>query len=230
MRSILFATLLIVAAMPAAAATRTFPVGGFDRVRSTGPFDVHVVTGGAPHVHATGPDDVLARLQVRVERGELVIGSEPGNWMSSLWRRHDHVMIEVTAPQLAGVTLQGPGDVSVDRARAQTFSATLEGPGDLTIGTLDAGSADVRLSGPGDITIAGRVGRARIWLTGPGNVKGANLSTQDLAVDLRGPGDVTAMAARTANISLSGPGDVRVIGNPRCIVSKHGPGSVSCGR
>lgn len=216
--------------IPAAAATRTFPVGGFDKVRSSVPFDVFVKAGAPLGVHAIGKDDLLARLHIYVRDGQLVIEAPKGRWFQNITlRKEDRVTINVSVPRLSGVALDGPGDMTVNAVRAPVASVALNGPGDLLIGAIDAGRADVALNGPGDITIAGKSGSAKIVGRGPGDVRGAAWTVNDVTVDLMGPGDVAVTALRTATVKLMGPGDVHIGGRPRCQVSKMGPGSVRCG-
>jgi hypothetical protein len=228
--AILAAVLLAGAGAPAMAATRTFPVGSFDKVRSNVPFDVFVKTGAPIGVHAIGKDDLLARLHVYVRGGELVIEADKGRWFQNLTlRKEDKVTINVAVPRLSGVALNGPGDMSVTAIRAPIASIALAGPGNLSIGSIESGRADVNLSGPGDIQLSGKSGSAKIVGRGPGDVRGAGWTVNDVTVDLMGPGDIAVTAVRSATVSLMGPGDVRIGGHPQCKVSKMGPGSVRCG-
>lgn len=229
MRTLLATTLAmtaLVACAPSSAATRSFAIGGFDRVRSSVPYDVQVRTGGQPGVRATGPQDVLDRLDIRVDGGELVIGSRPGSWFAS--SHGARTVIEVSAPAVAGATLSGPGDMTIDRVRARTFTARLSGPGNLSVGALEAGHADLQLSGPGDMTLAGRAETVRIALSGPGDVRAGKLSVRDADLQLSGPGEIAIAASGAATGRLSGPGDITVTGGARCDIAKSGPGDVTC--
>lgn len=225
-----FAALLAatLASAPSIAATRGFPVGGFDHIRSTVPFDVRVRTGAAPGVRADGPQAVLDKLDISVRGGELVIGTARGTWSWHMGRG-ERVTIDVTVPALAGATLSGPGDMTIDQVRTRSFDAALSGPGNLTIGQLDAGHAELRLSGPGDLIVAGRAGSANITLSGPGDVRAGRLTVEEISVQLSGPGDIDVTATRSATGHVSGPGDVRIGGHPRCAITKSGPGDVTCG-
>lgn len=227
---VLACSLLAVAPSAASAATRTFPVPMFDKVRSAVPFDVHVHVGPRPIVHAVGKDDVLARLHVGVRNGELEIDSEDGHWFRNFtWRKEDHIVIDVTLPNLTGVALTGPGNMTVDAVRAPGFTGALSGPGTIAIAAIDTGRADLALSGPGTFSLTGRAGSAHVVGSGPGDLKARGLSAGEVAVDLSGPGNVAITALRTATVRLSGPGDVHIFGNPRCQVTKTGPGTVRCG-
>ncbi|NIJ09516.1 hypothetical protein FHS31_003149 [Sphingomonas vulcanisoli] len=231
MRAFLTLALLAGAAMPAAAATRTFPIGGFDRVESAGPFDVRVHVGGAPSARADGPQEVLDRLKVEVRNGTLWIGTKPGNW-SFGWHWFGHTgrtVIDVVAPALTGSSVSGPGNMSVDHVRARAFEASVSGPGDLRIGMLETVEAHLSVGGPGTITLAGHASRSRMNVSGPGNIHGKDFVSLDLDLNVSGPGGITTNAAHNATGNVSGPGDVDIAGHPRCSIEKSGPGSVRCG-
>ena len=226
---LLLAALLLGAAAPAFADTRDVPVGSFDGIASSGPWNVRVRTGHAPSVHVDGPREALDRLQIEVVGHELRIGTKPGSWFSG-WSWHSQkVMIDVTVPMLSSVALSGPGDLSVDRIHSGRLATKLSGPGNITIGAVDTQDIAIDLSGPGDITLAGRAGRASVRLSGPGEVRGKALTVGDVDVHLSGPGNIALTAFGAATGSLSGPGDIMLGGHPHCDISKSGPGSVHCG-
>jgi len=228
--AILACSLLMLAPAGAQAATRTFPVPGFDKVRSSVPFDVHVHAGPRAMVHAVGKDDVLARLRVGVRNGELDIDVERGGWFRTFtWRKEDRVVIDVTLPHLQGVALAGPGNMTVDVVRTPNFLGALSGPGNITVAQIETGHADLAVSGPGTFSLTGRAGSARVAGSGPGDLRARGLTVGDLDVVLSGPGNVTLTALHAATVRLSGPGDVRIFGHPRCQVTKSGPGNVVCG-
>lgn len=215
-------------AAPAPAATRSFAVGGFDRIDSRVPLDVHVRTGTVPGVRADGPQELLDRLVVEVRGGELVIETRREGWRS-MWNRHGQGgVIEVGAGALRAATLSGPGNLSVDRVRGPAFDATLNGPGNLSIGAVETGRFGGVLNGPGDMVLAGRTGEASLMLHGPGNIRAAALTSRDATVQLSGPGDLVATVTGSARGSLSGPGDITIQGGARCDIARSGPGDVHC--
>ena len=228
MRLIALLPLALAACTSASAATRGFPVGGFDRIRSSVPFDVRVHTGSAPSVVAEGPQEALDRLKIEVRGGELVIGTTPGGWFSGWHLGHGRAVITVGAPAISAAALSGPGNLDIDRVQGRSFAASVSGPGDMGIGQLETGHADLSLSGRGDLTVAGRAGSARMAVSGPGDIRAAKLMLRDASITVSGPGDVSAYATGTADVTLSGPGDVTVTGGARCSVTKHGPGDVTC--
>jgi hypothetical protein len=228
MRLLIAAALLGTAAAPALADTRDFRVAGFDRVASSGPWDVRIHTGKEPSAHADGPKDMLDRLQIEVVGGELRVGNKPGNFFSFGWHAKK-VVVDVTLPMLTALSVSGPGDVEVDRVHHPRFAARLSGPADVRIAALDTQDLGIDLSGPGSITLAGRAGRASVHLSGPGNVRGKALTVGDTDIHLSGPGDIALDVFGNATGSVSGPGDVVLTGKPHCSITKTGPGSIRCG-
>ena len=230
MRPILLAALALAACSSADAASRSFPVGGFDKVRNAAPVDVRVRTGGAPGARAEGPQAVLDRLEIGVRNGELVIGMKRGSWSSGWnWNGGGKTVVEVSVPGLSAAAVSGPGNLTIDRVRAPAFAVSLSGPGDIDVGLLETRNATLSLSGPGDMKIAGRADVATLSLSGPGDIHAKGFTTRNLTVSLSGPGDIDVVATGTATVNLSGPGDVRIGGHPRCTVRKSGPGDVRCG-
>lgn len=230
MRLLIVAALLGTAAAPALADTRDFRVGGFDRIASGGPWSVHVHTGKAPSVHADGPRELLDRMQVEVVGGELRLGVKPGSVFSGLsFGRGSKTVIDIAVPMIAALTLNGPGEASVDRIHAPRFAAHLAGPGSLSVATIDTQDLTIDMSGPGRVAIDGRAGRATVRVSGTGSVEGRGLTVGDADVRLSGVGNIALTAFGRVTGSMSGIGSIEIGGKPRCEIRRSGIGSVKCG-
>lgn len=218
----------LLVAVPASAASRSFPVGGFDRIRNTAPFTIKVRTGGPATVRIEGEDDFIQRATVSVERGELVVGLKSGSWRSWGRDRQPPTMF-VTMPGLTGAAVDGPGNIDVDRAKATTFRGAVHGPGNLSVGALDAERVELAVSGPGNVTVAGRAGAGRVALSGPGNVNAGRFTVRDADVAVSGPGTLRLNATGAVRGAVSGPGNARITGGAQCAIRKSFPGEVNCG-
>jgi hypothetical protein len=224
MRLLLLAAMLI--ATPTLAAERGFPVGDFHGIALSGSPDVVVTTGRTASVHATGSEEALDRLEIRVEDGTLKIGNKRGlDWS---WRDHGPVRIAVGVPMIRAIAVAGSGDVKADRIKVKDFAAAIAGSGDITIAALDADATSFAVSGSGDVTAAGRCGAGVVKLAGSGDMKFGGLKCETLSVNVAGSGDVAAFASRTANVAIRGSGDVTVTGGGRCTVSTTGSGKAHC--
>jgi hypothetical protein len=202
-----------------------YQVADFERIATTGPQDVEIELGETFSVRAEG---AVARLQVVVENGELVIRPRDGtNWD---WSDFDSTKIEVTMPRLTRVSLAGSGDISIDRVTGDRFSALIEGfGGSVSVDGLEVDQAEFTINGPGEIEAAGTARATRMNIDGPGKVRAGELRSQTAGITVNGPGEVELAVDQEADISLKGPGEVDIDGPARCSISTAGPGRVSCG-
>lgn len=210
-----------------AQASRDYQAGAFDRIQLTGSPDLVVTVGGQPSIRAEGDAELLERLEITAENGQLRIGLREGtrNWFG----RNRGLTVHITMPALAGAVSTGSGDIAIDRVQGQRFAATLTGSGDIEIGTIEVGEAEFEVRGSGGIKAAGRAGRAAANLSGSGDLDLARFEAAEANVALAGSGDIAMRATRTAAVSLAGSGDINIAGTARCTVTKSGSGDVRCG-
>jgi hypothetical protein len=215
----------ITLAAPLAAAERPFAVGAFDSIRAAGPHRIEVVTGAAPSVVATGDQAVLDRLDIRVEKGALIIGQRRG--MPALGRS-GAATIRVTTQALSEVSVAGSGDMRVNRVAGPSFTANLAGSGNLDLAEVASNSLTLSIAGSGDARGRGRCGSARYSISGSGNVRAADLACESLTVAVNGSGNVEGRASKTATVAVNGSGDVRITGGADCTSAVRGSGRVTC--
>jgi hypothetical protein len=223
-----FAILLttLIAASPALAAERRFPVTGFEKVVLSGSPDVDVRVGPAPSVVATGEAADLDRLDIKVENGALVIGTKPGSWS---WSSRKGVYIAVTTPAISAATISGSGDMKVDRVKGGPFAGRVSGSGDLTLPALSVTTLSLSISGSGTVTAAGTCSSGEIRVTGSGDVDAAGLTCGTLTAAVTGSGDVEARVTQTADLRVTGSGNITTAGGARCTTSTTGSGTIRCG-
>lgn len=203
----------------------TYQVADFERIATSGPQDLEIEFGETFSVRADG---AVARLDVAVENGELII--RPRDGIGWNWPGFDSTTIHVTMPQLTGVSLNGSGDISIDRVKGDRFSAVIEGfAGSVLIDGLEVDQAEFTINGPGEIVAAGTARATRMTINGPGEIQAGELRSQTAAITVNGPGDVELAVEQEADVSVRGPGEVDIDGPARCSISTSGPGSVSCG-
>ena len=221
------AALLLLAAGPAVAAERGFPVGSFDRVTVEGSADVVVSTGHGESVRASGDPTALDRLDVRVDGTTLKIGTKRGlDWS---WRDHGPVRVAVAVPTLRAVDIAGSGSIAVDRVKTEAFAAVVAGSGSVTVAALDSDRASFVTRGSGSMTAAGRCGDGVARIEGSGDLKLAALKCTTLSASVAGSGSLEAFASRTATLATMGSGDITVTGGARCTTSTAGSGKIHCG-
>lgn len=209
-----------------AQAQRSFQTGGFDRIDLAGSPDVVVAVGGGPSVRAEGDADAVERLEIAVVDGALRIGMRPGG---GSWGGHRRVTVHVTVPSLRAASIEGSGDMRVDRVEGARFAGRIAGSGDLDVAALRVGEASFSVQGSGDISAAGAAQRATLAIAGSGGMALGGFEAGDATISLAGSGDIALRATRTAAIELDGSGDVVINGPARCTINKSGSGEVRCG-
>ena len=211
-------------------AQRDFPVAGaYDRIALSGSPDVVVTVGGPAAVRAEGNAEMLDRLEIRNENGQLQIGlrNTAGSWFD--WGSHRRLVVHVTLPALAGASITGSGDMRIDRVQGPAFAGAVTGSGDMNIAAVTAEQASFTITGSGDITAAGHARQANASVTGSGDLHLAQLEAAAATLAVAGSGNIGIRATGTATIDLRGSGDVTVAGPARCTINKSGSGDVRCG-
>lgn len=209
--------------------SRNFAVAGnFDRIALSGSPDVVVTVGGAPSIRADGESEMLDRLEITNENGELKIGLRPtaGSWFS--WGSHHGLTVHVTLPALAGASITGSGGMRIDHVQGPAFAGAVTGSGDMNIANIATDQASFSITGSGDISAVGRAQTASASVTGSGDLRLSQLEAATATIALAGSGDIGIRATGTAAIDSHGSGDVTVAGPARCTISKSGSGDVRC--
>lgn len=233
MRTVLIGGLLAAAGATAAfgqgaPVSRNYPVSGFDRIESAGPYHVEVRTGSAASVSASGPSEQMERLVVEVRNGELRIHPREDRKHFDRDQR-GLVRVMVTVPQLRGAGLAGSGDMIVDQVHGASFEGSVAGSGNLTVRGIEVGALNLSVAGSGNAS-TGR-GSARtvdISVAGSGNADTRSTATSTASLSIAGSGKALAFASGTANVSIIGSGDAQVVGGARCAVSRVGSGRANC--
>ena len=240
MRRSIVATVLAAAAVSACgrthsenggpAVSRSYQVGGFDKIEVAGPYDVQVRTGANPSVSASGPQKMIERMTVEVRDGKLLIRPEREHgWFQMGWNSHGNVQLTVTVPQLHGAAITGSGDIKVDQARGDSFEGVVTGSGGLDVAALDVQTLKLSIAGSGGVkTGSGKAQSANFDIAGSGDIDAKGVQVQTADVSIAGSGSIATQAIRTAAVSIMGSGDVQVTGGAKCTITKAGSGDVSC--
>jgi hypothetical protein len=208
--------------------SRAYPVGAFQRIEVSGPYEVHVATGQAPSVHATGNQQIIERMVVEVEDGTLKIHPQKRNGFRMGWSHDGNAKVMVTAQALDGAAIAGSGGIAIDRVTGDSFDGSVAGSGDLKVANLDVQRLNMEIGGSGSIEAAGRAREAKYDIGGSGDIRAGKLAAQTAALSIAGSGNIAGHATDTAKVSIAGSGNVTMTGGARCEVSKAGSGTVSC--
>ena len=133
--------------------TRTYMVSDFSTIDLRGASDVDVRVGTGFSVRAQGPVELLDRLKIERDGDTLEIGRRKGVDLG--WGRSGKVKVFVTLPRLAGATISGSGDMTVDRVEGTRFAADVAGSGSLGVAAVKVDDLAVSIAGSGSVSAAG---------------------------------------------------------------------------
>lgn len=248
LKPILFACLLSLSALPAAAfGPETFQVRDVTVKNVFGRVDVTVVEDAkGVEARVSGPQHRLDEVQVRMDGGRLVIAQNRPRGRSSPQNEAEMISVSLTVPAGTGLTVAGfvgegqvgdlKGPLLLDgihngRFRAgdvSTARLSIAGDADIAVGRVERDlTAEIR--GDGRIKAGAAAGKVEVKISGDGAV---DLQRVDgsLAVAIRGSGDVSVKEGRVdpVGISIVGNGEVSVngaVGQPA--ISRLGGGTIT---
>lgn len=170
--------------------SRNFTVNPGAQLAMEVPVDLTFARGDKAEMTVTGPAGVVDRLVWQDGHLSLPNGM----------RMKHGLKVQITAPQITGLDLDAPGDVTLTGLQQDRFTlnshapvqldaqgkvrelfVSVKGPGQLDLGKVEGENATVRLDGVGDVTI-GATGTVDVEINGIGNVtlvrKPVNLKSQ----------------------------------------------------
>ncbi|MBA2932504.1 DUF2807 domain-containing protein [Sphingomonas sp. CGMCC 1.13654] len=218
--------LTVLAAAPAAAATRDYPAQGFSKIELKSAATVTVTAGPRFSVHAEGDPALLRRLTADVRGDTLMLGWLQGGSING----NNDIHVNITMPRVSGAGISGAGTMTIDHVDGADFAGDVSGAGTIRIAQLRVPHTALAMGGTGQIVAAGHTGRLDVHVSGVGSIDVANLAADAGTFDMSGTGHISARVNGAAAVNLSGMGSVVVAGNARCVVRKSGLGSVRCGQ
>lgn len=219
-------TAAIALAAPANAATRTFGITDFTRIRVSGPYKVSLATGVAPFARASGSSAALDRVAVEVRGDTLVVQANP-SWGGYPGADPGPVEVSVGTHDLTNASLIGSGSLGIDRVKSQRFMLTIQGSGSAEVANLAADQLNVSLEGTANARLAGQAGKVTALVRGVSTLAAAGLSTPSADIDVDGTATVDATVTDIAKVNGWGPATVRLSGRPSCTLKVQGSATVS---
>jgi hypothetical protein len=209
----------------AVTAPQALDLADVDSISIIGPPNVVITRGDASAVRSEGPSEAVARYETVVENGRLIIRPVARGFN---WPRRSSVTFFVTLPRLDALSLDGSGDVRVDRIESESFIGTISGSGELAIAAMQVGEADFTILGSGELSAVGSARESRVSIAGSGDIRANGLRSERAEISIAGSGDVALTVDDAADIRIMGSGDVDIAGPASCSVTRLGSGDVRC--
>ena len=181
---------------------RSFELQDFSAIEISGAYDLDVKVGGDYSVTISGHETELARSEVSVRKGALVLGSRKRVHREKDHDGHDSLTATVTMPALDRLTVSGVVDADISG--------------------VDAGAFEVNLSGVGEVKIEGRCKRLDARVSGVGELNARTLECAEADIALSGMGEASVYARETAKAEVSGMGEINIYGSPKTVDKRGG--------
>lgn len=205
-----FVFLFFLMGTTAQAQTEIRTPGDFDRIESSGSWDVVVTLGDKDEIKLVSHGFDLSKVITEVEDGKLEIKLEKGRY------RQVDFTAYVTVRELTALGLSGSGKMTVESdIDSRTFSIGTSGSGDLIMKDLDTRTLNVGMSGSGKVIIAGGSAEtANIGQSGSGSFDALDLMAEDVKIGKSGSGATSIGVTGDLKVGASGSGNVYIKGNP----------------
>jgi hypothetical protein len=211
---------------------------------------MYLKQGSVNSVELEGDDDVLEKIETRVEGGKLIVGREDeSSWFN--WRSgwdDEKITAYVTVKDLDGLYASGSGSIIAQtKLVGDNMDIKVSGSGNIEA-EIDAADVDAKVSGSGDLMLKGKArsmdsdisgsgkisfdgaiaGRLYIGISGSGRLYAAG-SADEIKSSISGSGKVNAadLVVDKCDVRISGSGDVVV--NVKSVLRTNisGSGSVT---
>lgn len=181
---------------------RSFELQDFSAIEISGAYDLDVKVGDDYSVTISGHETELARSEVSVRNGALVLGSRKRLHREKDHDGHDSLTATVTLPALDRLTVSGVVDADISG--------------------VDAGAFEVNLSGVGEVNIEGRCKRLDARVSGVGELNARALECAEADIALSGMGEASVYAREAAKAEVSGMGEINIYGSPKTVDKRGG--------
>ncbi len=197
-------------------------LAAFTSLRIDGPFDVRLTQAGSDQATVVADDNIEPLVETVVEGDTLVVRLKRDAGFTT--RLSPTVRVDARA--LQAVTINGSGDLSAERFKADRLALRVEGSGDVALGLVELKELNVDIHGSGDVRVAGRAEQQQWKVHGSGDVDATALSGRAARVELHGSGDVSLGVTEQLDARLSGSGDLSYAGRPQLRQSVTGSGEI----
>lgn len=190
----------------------------FDKVKSSGAFDVHITNGEEYEVVVNAETNLLQYIETDVSGNTLDIH------IRGIHNVKNRLPMEVyiTVPRLRAIKQSGSGVVTTGHFESDEFDISVSGSG-LIETAVDCNRLDALISGSGKIFVSGVTNYSKFKISGSGQIDAYDLTAKDCETNISGSGNVYTYVERYLKASISGSGSVFYKGSPS--VESHISGS-----
>ena len=185
---------------------------------------VHIDAAAAPSLQITGYPNITALIKTEVVNGKLKIYYPESFNINS----DGDIMIQITAPSMAGLDLSGAVDATIDGPLSATnFNIDISGACKVTMAEITAANLTTDISGSGKINInGGSVQKCIYDVSGASTIKAFPLQCTEAVADVSGVGNIELTASQKLKVDISGASKVYYKGHPEVNSETSGASSL----
>lgn len=210
---------------------------GFDQIEIWGSPNVYYTQADSFSVEVRGPEDIVDKIQTKVEGHTLAIRNEGKFGMINItMTADDELGVYITSPDLVGIRLNGSGSfTSGRRVDTDNLQIVLHGSGDISFEDIICDHCTTELIGSGDIEINRLEAQtSAASLVGSGDVDVRQWKVRETDIALKGSGDIDVdfvEGCERVTCRLSGSGDITLKGKVNQFQKKKsGSGDIDTSR
>ncbi|WP_276496565.1 PspC domain-containing protein [Pontibacter litorisediminis] len=204
--------------------SRNFNFRDFRSITISGPYHVQLRQGNSYSVVVRAENDELERMELDQSGDGLEISTKRKNF--SLFNDREPVLIQITAPNLNTIELNGAIKADIGSIKAENlrlhFSGAVQTMANVQVRNLRVDAAGATVS-----KFTGKAERFELDATGACGIDADNLEARYVDVDVTGAGVAEVYATNTLRADASGTSRIVYRGNPKdTIIDSSGPSSV----
>jgi hypothetical protein len=202
-----------------ASQTRTVPA--FNKVKTSGNFDVHITKGDALEVVLNAEENILPYIETSVSDKTLFIDIHGVNNVNNRLPMN----VYITVPELLSAKQSGSGTITTGYFSGDKMEFSISGSGSIST-AVDANLIEASISGSGWMIITGDANNSNLSISGSGNIDSSELRVNDCNAQIAGSGNLQINASQSIYAKISGSGNVYYSGNPVLELNLSGSGKV----
>ena len=158
-------------------------VSSFNKVKSSGSFDVQIMNGDQMEVLVSAEENILPYIETSVSNHTLLIDI-PG-WNNV--RNRLPMTVFITIPELESVKQSGSGTIVTDYFESEKVELFISGSGSIAT-EIDAEILEAGVSGSGWIMVSGNAIQSNLAISGSGNINSSELFVENCNAHISGQG------------------------------------------
>jgi hypothetical protein len=175
-------------------------------------------------LHISGQDNVLDKIETKIEGDELVIKLKNHVVLG----KHEPITVYVTGPDVTGLNISGSGDIfNQETWTADEISLKISGSGNIRLNNVISDKINANISGSGNIKAdAGSANIEDLTISGSGTIDLRNLVSENAYTKTSGSGDTYLHADSLLEVTISGSGNIWYSGSPSINTHISGSGNI----